>query len=94
MTQPYPNSTAVPWELLARHLAAEATVAERQTLRQWTLADPAHLQILTTVTQAWERAAEAARPRSCCQPMTWKRPGIVSVRVCRAWQKQWRPKQP
>ncbi|WP_223649450.1 FecR family protein [Hymenobacter psoromatis] len=48
-----------PWALLARHLAAEATAAERAELRAWVRADPAHLQILTTVTRAWERAGEA-----------------------------------
>ncbi|WP_324680337.1 FecR family protein [Hymenobacter sp. GOD-10R] len=49
-----------PWNLLARHLAAEATPAERLALREWVQADPTHLQILTTVTRAWERAGEAA----------------------------------
>ena len=60
MTHPYPDPVDAPWALLARHLAAEATASERTDLRAWVQADPTHLQILTTVTRAWERAAEAA----------------------------------
>lgn len=60
MTQHYPDPVDAPWALLARHLAAEATAGERADLRAWVQADPTHLQILTTVTRAWERAAEAA----------------------------------
>lgn len=62
MTQNYSDPVDAPWALLARHLAAEATVNERADLRAWVQADPTHLQILTTVTRAWERAAEAAPP--------------------------------
>ena len=57
MAERYPDA---PWDLLARHLAAEATPGEQARLRQWLHADPAHLQILATVTRAWERAGEAA----------------------------------
>ncbi|MCC3155236.1 FecR domain-containing protein [Hymenobacter sp. BT770] len=60
MTHKYPDPVDAPWALLARHLAAEATASERADLRAWVQADPTHLQILTTVTRAWERAAEAA----------------------------------
>ena len=60
MTQHYSDPVDAPWALLARHLAAEATASERADLRAWVQADPTHLQILTTVTRAWERAAEAA----------------------------------
>jgi len=49
-----------PWELLARHLAGEVSAPERAALRRWVAADPQHLQLLTTVTRAWERAGEAA----------------------------------
>lgn len=59
MTQHYPDPVDAPWALLARHLAAEATASERADLRVWVQADPTHLQILTTVTRAWERTAEA-----------------------------------
>ncbi len=59
MTPLYPDSPDAPWALLARHLTTEATAAERAELRAWVRADPAHLQILTTVTRAWERAGEA-----------------------------------
>ena len=57
--RPAADPPDAPWALLARHLAAEATTAERAELRAWVRADPAHLQILTTVTRAWERAGEA-----------------------------------
>ncbi|MGI4863325.1 MAG: FecR family protein [Janthinobacterium lividum] len=60
MTHSYPDPADAPWALLARHLAAEATASERAALRTWVQADPTHLQILATVTRAWERAGEAA----------------------------------
>lgn len=56
----YSDPPDAPWGLLARHLAADATAAERQSLREWVQADPTHLQILATVTRAWERAGEVA----------------------------------
>jgi transmembrane sensor len=56
----FPDSADAPWALLARHLAAETSAGEAAVLRQWLHADPRHLQILTTVTRAWERAGEAA----------------------------------
>lgn len=73
----YADPPDAPWALLARHLAAEATAAERATLRAWVQADPAHLQILTTVTRAWERAGEAA-----AQP-----PLFSAADVQAAWQR-------
>lgn len=60
MTQRYSDPADAPWALLARHLAHEATAGERADLRAWVEADPSHLQILTTVTRAWERAGEVA----------------------------------
>jgi len=60
MTQRYSDPADAPWTLLARHLAHEATASERADLRAWVEADPSHLQILTTVTRAWERAGEVA----------------------------------
>ncbi|TDN40564.1 DUF4974 domain-containing protein [Hymenobacter sp. UV11] len=60
MTHSYPDPADAPWALLARHLAADATAGERAELRAWVQADPTHLQILATVTRAWERAGEAA----------------------------------
>lgn len=60
MTQRYSDPADAPWALLARHLANEATASERADLRAWVEADPSHLQILTTVTRAWERAGEVA----------------------------------
>ncbi len=62
MTHSYPDPADAPWALLARHLAADATASERAELRAWVQTDPTHLQILTTVTRAWERAGEAAGP--------------------------------
>ncbi len=60
MTHRYADPADAPWALLARHLANEATAGERADLRAWVAADPSHLQILTTVTRAWERAGEVA----------------------------------
>ncbi|MGI4874622.1 MAG: FecR domain-containing protein [Janthinobacterium lividum] len=60
MTHRYADPADAPWALLARHLAHEATAGERADLRAWVAADPSHLQILTTVTRAWERAGEVA----------------------------------
>ncbi|GAA4362005.1 hypothetical protein GCM10023185_29520 [Hymenobacter saemangeumensis] len=60
MPHRYPDPADAPWDLLARHLAAEATAGEQDRLRQWLHADPLHLQVLTTVTRAWERAGEKA----------------------------------
>src|SRR6476661_5135826 len=60
MANSYPDLNDAPWALLARHLAAEATAAEQAQLRQWLHADPLHLQVLTTVTRAWERGGEQA----------------------------------
>ena len=54
------DPTDAPWPLLARHLAAEASASERAALRAWVQASPQHLQILTTVTRAWERAGEVS----------------------------------
>lgn len=77
MMQRYPDPLDAPWALLARHLAAETSAAERADLRAWVQADPSHLQILTTVTRAWERAGEAA-----AQPVLFS-PADVEA----AWQR-------
>ncbi|QKG57925.1 hypothetical protein GKZ68_15595 [Hymenobacter sp. BRD128] len=77
MMHRYPEPPDAPWALLARHLAAEASAAERADLRAWVQADPSHLQILTTVTRAWERAGEAA-----AQPVLFS-PADVEA----AWQR-------
>ncbi|WP_310395871.1 FecR domain-containing protein [Hymenobacter sp.] len=60
MPRRYSEPDDAPWALLAQHLAAETTADEQAALRRWLRADPRHLQILTTVTRAWERAGEAA----------------------------------
>ena len=77
MTSFYADPPDAPWALLARHLAAEATAAERTTLRAWVQADPTHLQILTTVTRAWERAGEVVA----------ERPLFSAADVEAAWQR-------
>lgn len=51
-----------PWELLARHLAGEATAAELDQLRQWVVGRPERLGLLTDATRAWERVGGAAVP--------------------------------
>ena len=85
MTHTYPDPVDAPWALLARHLAAEATAGERADLRTWVQADPTHLQILTTVTRAWERAAETAPAPVLFSPAdveaAWQRfrPQIMAV---------------
>ena len=73
----YADPPDAPWALLARHLAAEATATERAKLRAWVQAEPAHLQILTTVTRAWERAGEAMN----------ERPLFSAADVEAAWQR-------
>ena len=75
--QRYPDPPDAPWALLARHLAAETSAAERADLRAWMQADPRHLQILATVTRAWERAGETA-----AQPVLFS-PADVEA----AWQR-------
>jgi len=55
MSNLYSDSEA-PWELLARHLAGEATPEERDKLRAWVAAQPERLGLLTDATRAWERA--------------------------------------
>ena len=77
MTPFYSDPADAPWALLARHLAAEATAAERASLREWVQAAPAHLQILTAVTRAWERAGEAVP----------NRPLFSAADVEAAWQR-------
>lgn len=57
----HPDS-AVPWDLLARHLAGEATPAERDRLRAWVAAKPERLGLLTDATRAWERAGAPVVP--------------------------------
>jgi transmembrane sensor len=48
-----------PWDLLAKHLAGEATPGELEQLRAWVTADPKRLGLLTDATRAWERAGAA-----------------------------------
>ncbi|MCB2378877.1 FecR domain-containing protein [Hymenobacter sp. BT635] len=55
----HPESEA-PWELLAKHLAGEATPDELEQLRTWVSADPKRLGLLTDATRAWERTGAAA----------------------------------
>ncbi|WP_188811726.1 FecR family protein [Hymenobacter cavernae] len=53
--------SGVPWELLARHLAGEASASEQQQLHQWLAAEPSRLQLLTDATRTWERGGNAAK---------------------------------
>ncbi len=68
----------VPWNLLARHLAAEASATERAQLFEWLRTDPRHLQLLTTTTQVWERAGEPILPEP---------PLFSAADVEEAWQR-------
>ena len=58
----YPDPDDAPWALLARHLATETTPEEQTRLHAWLHTDAQNLQILATVTRAWERAGEVAAP--------------------------------
>ncbi|TGD79682.1 FecR family protein [Hymenobacter wooponensis] len=49
------SDTEAPWELLAKHLAGEASASEQQELHQWLVAQPDRLRLLTDATRAWER---------------------------------------
>ncbi|QDA59687.1 FecR family protein [Hymenobacter jejuensis] len=54
-----PADTEVPWDLLAKHLAGEATATEQEQLRMWVAARPERLGLLTDATRAWERVGAA-----------------------------------
>ncbi|UOQ54594.1 FecR family protein [Hymenobacter cellulosivorans] len=54
----HPEAEA-PWDLLAKHLAGEATPGELEQLRTWVSADPKRLGLLTDATRAWERTGAA-----------------------------------
>ncbi|SHI29897.1 FecR family protein [Hymenobacter daecheongensis DSM 21074] len=58
----HPSNPEAPWELLARHLAGEATPGELEELRTWVVADPWRLGLLTDATRAWERVGAAPVP--------------------------------
>ncbi|UYZ58777.1 FecR family protein [Hymenobacter latericus] len=55
----YPDTEA-PWELLAKHLAGEASVSEQEELHRWLMARPSRLRVLTDATRAWERGGTTA----------------------------------
>lgn len=56
----YSDAEQAPWELLAKHLAGEATALEQQELHAWVTAVPARLPLLTDATRAWERGGTSA----------------------------------
>ncbi|WP_400192375.1 FecR family protein [Hymenobacter sp. B81] len=49
------SDTDAPWELLAKHLAGEASASEQQALHRWLTSQPSRLRVLTDATRAWER---------------------------------------
>ncbi|UOG75498.1 FecR domain-containing protein [Hymenobacter tibetensis] len=51
----YSDAEEAPWELLAKHLAGEASASEQRELHAWLTAAPARLPLLTDATRAWER---------------------------------------
>lgn len=53
------SEAEAPWNLLAKHLAGEATPDELEQLRSWITADPKRLGLLTDATRAWERTGAA-----------------------------------
>ncbi|KAA9331591.1 DUF4974 domain-containing protein [Hymenobacter busanensis] len=54
------SDTDAPWELLAKHLAGEASASEQAELHRWLTAQPSRLRILTDATRAWERGGHVA----------------------------------
>lgn len=54
------TDTETPWELLAKHLAGEASVSEQEELHRWLVARPSRLRVLTDATRAWERGGSVA----------------------------------
>jgi ferric-dicitrate binding protein FerR (iron transport regulator) len=54
------SDAEAPWDLLAKHLAGEASASEEQVLHAWITATPERLPLLTTATRAWERGGTAA----------------------------------
>ncbi|WP_303309584.1 FecR family protein [Hymenobacter sp. BT730] len=51
----YSDAEEAPWDLLAKHLAGEASASEQQELHAWVTASPARLPLLMEATRAWER---------------------------------------
>jgi ferric-dicitrate binding protein FerR (iron transport regulator) len=49
-----------PWDLLAKHLAGEASTSEQEELHRWIMAQPSRLRVLTDATRAWERGGTTA----------------------------------
>ena len=47
-----------PWELLAKHLAGDASGAEQAELHDWLQENPARLRQLTDATRTWERGGK------------------------------------
>jgi ferric-dicitrate binding protein FerR (iron transport regulator) len=54
------SDTEAPWDLLAKHLAGEASASEEQELHAWITATPKRLPLLTDATRAWERGGTMA----------------------------------
>ena len=55
------SDSDVPWELLAKHLAGEASALEQKQLHHWLAAEPSRLQLLTDATRTWERGGNGAK---------------------------------
>jgi ferric-dicitrate binding protein FerR (iron transport regulator) len=54
------SDAEAPWDLLAKHLAGEASASEQQELHAWITATPDRLPLLTDATRAWERGGSGA----------------------------------
>ena len=54
------SDAEAPWDLLAKHLAGEASASEQQELHAWVTATPDRLPLLTAATRAWERGGTVA----------------------------------
>ncbi|GAA4377933.1 FecR family protein [Hymenobacter koreensis] len=68
------SDTEAPWDLLAKHLAGEATALEQDELHRWLTTDPRRLRVLTDATRTWERGGNVAEV-------------FTEADVDRAWQR-------
>ncbi|GAB3244927.1 FecR family protein [Hymenobacter seoulensis] len=68
------SDTEAPWELLAKHLAGEASAPEEQALHAWIRAEPGRLPLLTDAIRAWERGGLVAEAFSAADvEPAWQR---------------------
>jgi ferric-dicitrate binding protein FerR (iron transport regulator) len=67
-------ASSPPWDLLARHLAGEATPADEAAVRAWQAAEPSNAALWQQLTGVWTEAGQAAAP------------AFTAADTARAWQ--------